>query len=493
MNSNSSTKKILMLSANPKGTNKLRLDEEARDIKEGLKQARERDQFTIDSEWAIRPRDVRRAILFSNPQIVHFSGHGSEDGGLAFEDETGQVQLVQPEALAGLFELLANDVECVILNACYSEIQASAIAKHIDYVIGMSKEIGDKAAIEFSVGFYDALGAGYSIENAYGFGCNAIKMAGIQESTTPVLKRKDNSSSSYNPKSSSDLSVTVKGSVTRSLRAETKSSVMYSFVLTGSVDEVSKEKLEAIVAHLQGITGDASITLRKVKPGSIKLILEGSPEGFEKIKSLIESGQLKEIMGLAVQDVQLEQNLVSPPYSDFIKYNPLDFGLENWSNSGNSKASDNPSDFGLEDWSNPGNNKALYNPLDFGLENWSNPDDNKASDNKHDPDDSNHAHIYTFVVILVSSLSSAFIGLILVMLESPNFFLKSLFGFIEPLFILSDHPAECFSIGAGIGLIIFMLIKQLAKSSRIVLTSTVIAFFALFFIRPELDPWPRYV
>jgi hypothetical protein len=139
MNSNSSTKKILMLSANPKGTNKLRLDEEARDIKEGLKQARERDQFTIDSEWAIRPRDVRRAILFSNPQIVHFSGHGSEDGGLAFEDETGQVQLVQPEALAGLFELLANDVECVILNACYSEIQASAIAKHIDYVIGMSK------------------------------------------------------------------------------------------------------------------------------------------------------------------------------------------------------------------------------------------------------------------------------------------------------------------------------------------------------------------
>jgi hypothetical protein len=33
-------------------------------------------------------------------------------------------------------------------------VQAEAIVKHIPYVIGMSKAIGDKAAIEFAVGFY---------------------------------------------------------------------------------------------------------------------------------------------------------------------------------------------------------------------------------------------------------------------------------------------------------------------------------------------------
>jgi hypothetical protein len=67
----------------------------------------------------------------------------------------GQAKFVDAEALAGLFKLFADRVQCVILNACYSEVQAEAIARYIPYVIGMSEAIGDRAAIEFSVGFYD--------------------------------------------------------------------------------------------------------------------------------------------------------------------------------------------------------------------------------------------------------------------------------------------------------------------------------------------------
>jgi hypothetical protein len=51
---------------------------------------------------------------------------------LVFEDEIGQEKLVDAEALAGLFDLFAEHVNCVLLNACYSEIQAKAIAQHID-------------------------------------------------------------------------------------------------------------------------------------------------------------------------------------------------------------------------------------------------------------------------------------------------------------------------------------------------------------------------
>lgn len=107
--------------------------------------------------------------------------------GLVFEDETGNAKFVDGAALAGLFELFAEQVECVVLNGCYSEVQATAIAQHIPYVIGMSQAIGDKAAIEFAVGFYDALGAGRPIEFAYKLGCNAIRLAGIAEHLTPVL------------------------------------------------------------------------------------------------------------------------------------------------------------------------------------------------------------------------------------------------------------------------------------------------------------------
>jgi hypothetical protein len=190
-------KKILILSANPKGTTPLRLDEEVREIVAGLERAKYRDQFVLYQKWAVRPRDIQRAILDINPQIVHFSGHGMGDDGLVFEDETSSAKLVDGEALAGLFDLFAEQIECVVLNGCYSEVQASVIAQHINYVIGMKKAIGDRAAIEFAVGFYDALGAGRSVEFAHKFGCAAIQLAGIPEQLTPILHKKSNISHDF--------------------------------------------------------------------------------------------------------------------------------------------------------------------------------------------------------------------------------------------------------------------------------------------------------
>lgn len=188
--SSSSVKKILILTANPKNTEKLRLDEEVSQIQEGLRRSQSRDRFEIVSEWAVTPRGLRRAILDHNPHIVHFSGHGAGEEGLALEDtDSGEVKLVRAETLAELFDLFQEQVECVLLNACYSEVQATAIAQHIHYVVGMKQAVGDRAAREFAVGFYDGLGAGRSIEFSYKLGCNAIAMEGIPENLTPVLKR----------------------------------------------------------------------------------------------------------------------------------------------------------------------------------------------------------------------------------------------------------------------------------------------------------------
>lgn len=180
---------ILFLAANPKDTERLRLDQELRDISQGLERARKRDQFNLEQRLAVRPLDIRRAMLDVSPQIIHFSGHGGGEKGLVFEDESGKAKLVGGDALAGLFELFADRITCVVLNGCYSKVQAEAIAKHIPYVIGMNQAIGDKAAIAFAVGFYDALGAGRSIEFAYKLGCAAIRMEGSAEHLTPELVR----------------------------------------------------------------------------------------------------------------------------------------------------------------------------------------------------------------------------------------------------------------------------------------------------------------
>lgn len=188
----SSVKKILILSANPKNTDKLRLDEEVRKIQAGLERARSRDKFEIITKWAVRTDDLPRALLDHEPEIVHFSGHGAGNHGLALENNAGQMQLVSTASLARLFKLFKNQIECVLLNACYSEVQAEAIHQHIDCVVGMNQTIGDKAAIKFAVGFYDALGADRTYEDAYEFGCTAIDLESIPESATPILKSRNN-------------------------------------------------------------------------------------------------------------------------------------------------------------------------------------------------------------------------------------------------------------------------------------------------------------
>jgi hypothetical protein len=181
-------RRILILAANPTDTGRLRLDAEVREIQEGLKRSAGRDRFEITSRWAVRTDDLRRALLEHEPHIVHFSGHGGGENGLALEDGQGKVKLVSTSALTRLFKQFPG-IECVLLNACYSEVQATALAALGPYVVGMTRAIGDRAAIEFAKGFYDGLGYNRSYPDAFEFGLTAIDLEGIPETATPVLKQ----------------------------------------------------------------------------------------------------------------------------------------------------------------------------------------------------------------------------------------------------------------------------------------------------------------
>jgi AAA-like domain/CHAT domain len=192
-------KKILILSANPKDTSKLRLDEEVREIEVGMERCKYREQFKIISKWAVRPDTLRQALLDHEPSIVHFCGHGSGTQGLALENKSGEMQLVSTSSLEGLFKLFKGKIKCVVLNACYSKAQAEAIYQHVDCVVGMNQAIGDKAAIQFAKGFYDALGAGRLFEDAFEFGRNAIDLEEIPEADTPVIKIRHSGSQTLLP------------------------------------------------------------------------------------------------------------------------------------------------------------------------------------------------------------------------------------------------------------------------------------------------------
>ncbi|MBW4626312.1 MAG: hypothetical protein KME49_12620 [Brasilonema octagenarum HA4186-MV1] len=54
MSENTRVKTILLLAANPRNTSQLRLDEEVREIDEGLRRANKRELFKLEQKWAVR-------------------------------------------------------------------------------------------------------------------------------------------------------------------------------------------------------------------------------------------------------------------------------------------------------------------------------------------------------------------------------------------------------------------------------------------------------
>ncbi|HKP53618.1 MAG TPA: effector-associated domain EAD1-containing protein [Chloroflexia bacterium] len=238
---------ILFLAANPVDTNRLRLDEEIRTIDQRLRAAESRKKFNLVQGWAVRPGDLSGYLLRYQPHVVHFSGHGSEavqettgdslparqpyyfdvrkyvprfgtpeeiksaelfdklvdkliedearerlrasslQGGIILEDDSGNRKPVSPQALGRLFRALKDNTRCVVLNACFSAIQAQAIVEEVGCVVGMSRAIGDKAAIKFAGGFYEALGYDRSVQTAFDVGCSQIDLEGLGKEDTPRL------------------------------------------------------------------------------------------------------------------------------------------------------------------------------------------------------------------------------------------------------------------------------------------------------------------
>ena len=191
--------KILILAAIPQPHN-LRLDQEIREIRAAIERATKRDLFEIHQRTAVRPQDIRRAIAEVHPQIVHFCGHGMENGSLVLQDDQENHKPVSPEGLAALFKLHAEYENCVLLNACYSEKSALEISQYINYTIGMNQPIQDQAAIVFAQGFYDGLGYKNSdnqdnFQRAFDEGIVAIQMENLAQGQIPVFKKKSSGKS----------------------------------------------------------------------------------------------------------------------------------------------------------------------------------------------------------------------------------------------------------------------------------------------------------
>jgi hypothetical protein len=170
------TTNILLVCANPRGSDPLRTAEEDRTLRESLRLSPNRDAFQVETLNAATIDDLRRALLRKPFHVVHFSGHGTQ-GGLVFEDAQGNLMVPQSAALADLLQ--RRGVKVALLNACYSLSVGTITALGLDYTVASTGPISDPGAIEFARGFYDAIGAGTDVPDAYAEGLSAARLKGL--------------------------------------------------------------------------------------------------------------------------------------------------------------------------------------------------------------------------------------------------------------------------------------------------------------------------
>jgi len=178
---------VLFLAANPLDQQQLRLDEEAREIAEMIRKTKHRDSVKLEFCWAVRPMDILQAINEHTPAVVHFSGHGSDQDEIVFQDASGNAKLVSKEAIVQTMMASSEGIRLVFFNTCYSRNQAEAVVEHVEAAIGMKTSIGDEAARVFASQFYSAIGFGFSVKKAFEQSKALLMMEGIQDEDTPEL------------------------------------------------------------------------------------------------------------------------------------------------------------------------------------------------------------------------------------------------------------------------------------------------------------------
>ncbi len=157
-----------------------------------IQKSKHRDSVKFESRWAIRPMDLLQAINEFNPTIIHFSGHGSDQDEIVFQDSNGNSKLVSKEAIVQTMMASSESIRLVFFNTCYSRNQAESVVQYVDAAIGMNTSIGDEAARIFSSQFYSSIGFGLSVKKSFEQAKALLMMEGISEENTPELFVREN-------------------------------------------------------------------------------------------------------------------------------------------------------------------------------------------------------------------------------------------------------------------------------------------------------------
>jgi uncharacterized membrane protein HdeD (DUF308 family) len=193
--------RVLGMVTSPSGLNPLDVEHEKRLVEEATRGLRESNLLELTWLEGQTWRHLMRAMRRGPWHVFHFIGHGgfdaaTEEGALALSDEAGHMHLLRARGLA---ELLDDHypLRLVFLNSCegargsendaFSSTAATLVRRGVPAVVAMQYEITDRAAIEFSRDFYEALADNLPVDAAVTEARTAVSIDSLLEWGTPVL------------------------------------------------------------------------------------------------------------------------------------------------------------------------------------------------------------------------------------------------------------------------------------------------------------------
>lgn len=162
---------LLIISANPKFD--LDVDKEVQIIHDLVEASAYRASVTVNCTLAVTPDSFLRSLRKYRPNIVHFSGHGSNLG-ILMRGDGDETHMVQGSSLATAFR--DRHIDLVVFNACFSSSYADALALSVKTVVGTHDEVGDEAALRFSRAFYRTLFDGHAISDSLKDAMDAVEL-----------------------------------------------------------------------------------------------------------------------------------------------------------------------------------------------------------------------------------------------------------------------------------------------------------------------------
>jgi outer membrane protein assembly factor BamB len=182
---------ILGMVASPRDQDLLDTNRERKRLEMAIKTLEEEGRITLTWVQGETWRDLQRAIRTGEWHIFHFIGHGayeeeSDQGFVALADDGGRTHLLSASHLGRLLDD-HHPLRLAVLNSCegarggahdvLSSTAAVLMRRGVPAVVAMQYEITDRAAIEFTRSFYEAIADGQPVDGAVAEARIAVSLA----------------------------------------------------------------------------------------------------------------------------------------------------------------------------------------------------------------------------------------------------------------------------------------------------------------------------